>query len=369
MKKIFLLLSIFSLTLTLYACSSETEQELSIDTGGPLDEETNDDSVDSMEDDAEDATTMFTAITLGDEMMIDGEGATSTDNVVTIEDGGVYRISGTLADGQLLVNTSEEVTLELDGVFISNSSGPAVMVENALEVTVTLLEGTTNTLMDNVNNSENDAVFYSNGTVVFDGEGALIVEAINHEGIASDANIIVNSGLLYVTAPDDGMNVSEDITINGGEIYINAYGDGIDSNGTIHVNGGTIISIATTNDENGGIDSNGDDFIVTGGTIFATGARISIPTADSTQAGIYYDFESNQSAESTITITADGTELASIIPEQEFQVVYFTSEDMTVDEVYTISMDDTVVGESTAALTFVGESQPGEPQSNTNEGQ
>ena len=72
-----------------------------------------------------------TKITLGTTSKVSGEGATVADQVVTITAAGTYVVSGTLTDGQLVVNVGKEdkVHLILDGVDITNTSGPAIDIE------------------------------------------------------------------------------------------------------------------------------------------------------------------------------------------------------------------------------------------------
>jgi len=75
-------------------------------------------------------------------------GDSGTDGAVMICQGGKYRISGTLEEGQICVDTAdgEKVVLCLAGVQISNSAEAAVYIKNAEETTIQLEEGTENIL-------------------------------------------------------------------------------------------------------------------------------------------------------------------------------------------------------------------------------
>ncbi|HOZ60296.1 MAG TPA: carbohydrate-binding domain-containing protein, partial [Nakamurella multipartita] len=75
---------------------------------------------------------------------------TVSGGTVTITAAGTYRISGTLTDGQLVVDVPGDgvVTLILDGTDITSSTGSALLVSDAQSVVVQLAEGTQNTLSD-----------------------------------------------------------------------------------------------------------------------------------------------------------------------------------------------------------------------------
>ncbi len=64
----------------------------------------------------------------------------------TITQGGVFVFTGTLADGQILVNAGEDdkVQIVLNGASVSNSDGPAIYAVEADKVFVTAADGTQN---------------------------------------------------------------------------------------------------------------------------------------------------------------------------------------------------------------------------------
>ena len=57
-----------------------------------------------------------------------------------ITKGGKYSISGTLSNGNVVVDTTDKVYLEFAGVNITNSKGPALQVNNAKILTLSLKE-------------------------------------------------------------------------------------------------------------------------------------------------------------------------------------------------------------------------------------
>ena len=186
---------------------------------------------------------------------------------------GVYSISGTLTDGCIDVDAKGKVYLEFDGVEITSSSGPALIITDAKKVTLTLVDGTTSYLTDAAADNEYDAALFTNDTLIINGAGTLVVTGNNNEGISSDDDIIINAGTVEVTAVDDGLNAHDDITITGGDVYIHAGGDGLDSNGTINISGGTLISLGSTAGGDGGLDAVGA-LTITGGFVVAGGNSI-----------------------------------------------------------------------------------------------
>lgn len=78
------------------------------------------------------------------------DGSTSTDTSVridgqnvTITQAGTYQIAGTLGDGALIVESAEnaKIALVLGGVSIKNSTGAAIQIATADDVTIELSEG------------------------------------------------------------------------------------------------------------------------------------------------------------------------------------------------------------------------------------
>ncbi len=85
-----------------------------------------------------------TRITLdGSAITVDGKGASVDGSRVTITAAGTYEFSGALTDGQVVVDTGDEetVTLILNGIAISNSTGAPLYIADAEDVTIVLAGG------------------------------------------------------------------------------------------------------------------------------------------------------------------------------------------------------------------------------------
>lgn len=295
-----------------------------------------------------------TNIILGDEITVEGDGASVTDNIVTISSVGTYNISGTLKDGMVKVDAEDEkVNLILAGADISNSGGPAILISEAAEAIVTLKEDTSNKLADG-GDSDYDAALYSKPTLTINGEGALEVSGNNNEGISSEMHINIDGGNIWVKAVEDGLNANNDnvsaITISGGYLYVESEaGDGIDSNGTINISGGTVIALSSLGDASGGLDADGA-VVITGGTLIATGAQISTPAESSTQKSILVRYSAAQKANTLVCIQQDGKEILTFAPAMTYQSLLYSSADIADGVSYVVYAGGSTTGQAVDGL-------------------
>jgi len=115
------------------------------------------------------------------------------------------------------------------------------------------------------------------------GEGS---EAIEAKGL-----LVINDGIVEVSAFDDGINSGSHMYLNGGNVYAySSNNDGLDSNGDMHVKGGNIVAVGTHMPECG-IDVNDEEgygLFIHGGTLVATGGRNSTPSQKSSQPSISF---------------------------------------------------------------------------------
>lgn len=101
----------------------------------------------------------------GESASAEADGVTVDGATVTITAGGTYRLSGSLSDGQVVVNAPDAtVKLVLDGVDIASSSGAAIAATEAEKLVVVLADGSENTLADTDSYAEDadaNAALYS----------------------------------------------------------------------------------------------------------------------------------------------------------------------------------------------------------------
>lgn len=164
---------------------------------------------------------------------IDGDGATSSGSVVNVASAGTYSFSGTLSDGQIIVNTQDDdiVRLILNGVEINCSNSSPIYVQQAEKTMIVLADGTENIVSDGTTYNEEDAnaALYSADDLTIYGEGSLIVDANYNDGITSKDGLIITSGTISVNSVDDGIRGKDYLVVKNGNFTINAEGDGLKS--------------------------------------------------------------------------------------------------------------------------------------------
>ena len=181
-----------------------------------------------------------------------GVEVTSTDegtDLVTITEAGTYVLSGTLTDGQVVVDVPEEedVTIVLDGAEITSSLGSALHISSAEDATVVLADGSDNYLADPETYASSEATvdeetgeevdapnaaLYSTADLTIAGDGALTVESYGNDGITSKDGLVILSGDLTVNAVDDGIRGKDFLSLEGGTVTVTANGDGLTSDNT-----------------------------------------------------------------------------------------------------------------------------------------
>ncbi len=191
----------------------------------------------------------------GTSASISGAGASVDGSVVTISQEGVYVVSGSLSDGQLVVEAADtaKVQVVLAGASIHNADGPAMYVKEADKCFVTLAEGTQNTLTDGVgyvledDSDEPYATLFSRVDLTLNGSGMLSVTGSYRHAVCSKDDLVVTGGTYVVNAVEDALRGRDCVKINDGNFTLIAGGDGIKSNkdtdatrGFVSIDGGTI---------------------------------------------------------------------------------------------------------------------------------
>lgn len=183
-----------------------------------------------------------TTITLsGQSAAVTGTGAEVTDGVVTITAGGTYVVTGTMTEGRILVNApKEEVTLVLQDVSITCSTGSPLYVYKSKATTLYLPEGTASTLTDGTDNTFSDsyssaeeeepnACLYSKSDLVIAGSGSLTVNANYNNGITGKDTLFIQKASVTVTAVNHGINGKDSLTIKDADITVTSGGDALRS--------------------------------------------------------------------------------------------------------------------------------------------
>ena len=197
------------------------------------------------------ATLLLAGSALADgSITLSPDGSTSTDasvridgQTVTITQAGTYQIAGTLDDGALIVESTEnaKITLVLGGVSIKNSTGAAIQIATADDVTIELSEGTTNVLqsgeeVDIAAATESEeasgGALQSKVDLKIKGKGSLTVLGYLNNGIHCTKDLKIKNGNISVTALGHGIKGKNSVTVSGGTVTVTSGKDGITSDET-----------------------------------------------------------------------------------------------------------------------------------------
>lgn len=197
------------------------------------------------------ATLLLAGSALADgSITLSPDGSTSTDasvridgQTVTITQAGTYQIAGTLDDGAVIVESAEnaKITLVLGGVSIKNSTGAAIQISTADDVTIELAEGTTNVLQSGEevdiaaateSKEASGGALQSKADLKIKGKGSLTVLGYLNNGIHCTKDLKIKNGNISVTALGHGIKGKNSVTVSGGTVTVTSGKDGITSDET-----------------------------------------------------------------------------------------------------------------------------------------
>lgn len=177
----------------------------------------------------------------GNKFTINGSGAAAKDGVLTISKEGTYVLSGSIDEGRIVINVTdqEKVQLVLDGFSIKCTTHSPLFIKSADKVFITLQEDTQNTITDGTSYTELaddesniDAAIFSRADMTINGSGTLTVNGNMKHGIVSKDDLVITGGTISVTANGTGLCGKDCVKIASGNITINSEGDGIKSDNT-----------------------------------------------------------------------------------------------------------------------------------------
>lgn len=153
---------------------------------------------------------------------------------VTITEAGTYHLSGSISNGQIIVDVADtdKVQLVLDNVSVSSSSSAALYVRSADKVFVTLADGSVNTLTNggsyvNIDDNNIDGAVFSKSDLTFNGTGSLSITAGEGHGIVCKDDLVMTSGTYSITAASHGVSANNSIRLAGVNLNISAGKDGL----------------------------------------------------------------------------------------------------------------------------------------------
>lgn len=207
---------------------------------------------------------------------VSGSGVKADGSTITITEEGVYIVSGTLEDGQIIVDASDsdKVQIVLDGVHINCETNAAIYVREADKVFITLAENSSNTLgggneYTQIDDNTVDGVIFSKSDLVCNGTGSLTIEADYKHGIVSKDDLVITGGTYKITAADNGITAKDQLKILDGSFVIDAANSAVKAKntddtelGNIYIAGG----VFTVKAEQDGFHATGS-IVVDDGTI------------------------------------------------------------------------------------------------------
>lgn len=235
-----------------------------------------------------------------------------------------YAVSGSSSAGSLTITADYKMTVKLNGVSLTSTTGAAIDLQCGKRIDLILGEGTTNTLVDYAFGAQK-ACLNTKGHLELAGAGTLNVTGnLNHAIRAKEYMLVKKSfgTLNIVDSNSDGIHVGQYFQMNGGTINIdeNTYNDGIqveyktDDNdvvipltedeantGSIIIKGGTLNITMGGDEDTEGLKAEGD-IAISGGT-FVINAKSNGSRGIQTSGNMTI---SEDDGTTTMTITAAG---------------------------------------------------------------
>jgi len=203
----------------------------------------------------------------------------------------IYNLTGTSTNGTFYMEGSYKATVEMNGLTLTNPSGPAINIMNGKRIELSAKKGTTNTLTDGTS-TETDAwkgAFYCKGHTEFKGKGTLNVYGNYAHAIFSKEYMSVKNCTINVySAVKDAIHCKEYFLMESGEVNLSGFlSDGIECNID-----GTVSTGETTDHEDE--DS---------GNIYLLGGTLTIDMSSSSGESIKQDGTKTVSADATVTVS------------------------------------------------------------------
>ena len=227
----------------------------------------------------------------------------TTDN----EDGEIiYSLSGTSTDGEFYLEGSYKCTVELNGLTLTNPSGPAINIQNGKRVALSAQKGTTSTLTDGANENYNGC-YHCKGHTKLKGKGTLNVVGNSKHAIYSKEYIEVKNLTLNITgAVKDAIHCKQYFLMESGTVNISAAGD--DGIQVELKESNTGVKVDHEDEDTGNFYMEGGTLAISGYSGKAVKADGTISLTGGTQNFDTTDIEQNASSTGIESISAETTD-------------------------------------------------------------
>lgn len=259
----------------------------------------------------------------------EADGVKVSGSTVTITEAGTYVLSGTLTDGQIIIDAGDEddVRLVLENASITCTTTAPIYAKNADKVIISLPENTESTVTDTVTGTDgNDELTAAKGYVYIGGgtvnitaeqdgiqaETSVLIsagevnvtagggangeqktgnamfggaqstttdETLSAKGVKAEAALDITGGTVTVDSADDSLHSNDSMTVSGGGITVKSGDDGLHADNTLTIEDGTIVVEESCE----GLEA--IDLTINGGTIDVTASDDGLNAAGSSVDG------------------------------------------------------------------------------------
>ena len=166
-------------------------------------------------------------------------------------------------------------------------------------------------------------------------------ESLSPEGLEAKNELMINGGIIEISATDDAINAGSLIAINGGYVFALSRGDdGADSNGVFSVSGGTSVFVGAGG-IGLGIDSDADrNFTYEGGKVIAIGGGNNAP-----ENALSFSFDVSSSSFALIDENGKAVVALSLPLQSENRNVMVLSDSLETGKTYSVLTDPEAEGE------------------------
>ncbi|MBR1607194.1 MAG: carbohydrate-binding domain-containing protein [Clostridia bacterium] len=227
--------------------------------------------------DKRDSWTEAVTVTFSDSgVLVNGSGVSVDGTTAYISQPGIYMLSGSCQNGQIVVEVTKEdkVQLVLGGLTLACQDSAPLYVISADKVSLTLAPGSVNSFTDGAVYSRPfekapNACVCSRDDLTINGSGELTVNGQNNNGIGTKNDLRILGGAISVTAPKNALKGNDSVAIADGNLTLNAGKDAIKADnaedagkGYVYIAGG-VLDITAGDDA---IQAQ-QDVTITGGSI------------------------------------------------------------------------------------------------------
>jgi hypothetical protein len=154
---------------------------------------------------------------------------------VTLSQEGIYLIRGEIQNGTIVVDAAADAKIQivLDGVSITNDDSPAIYVKAADKVFITTtdsqdsLEVTGSFAADG--DTKLDAAIFARSDLTLNGTGSLKIVSAEGNGISAKDDLVITGGTYDIQSAADALEANDAIRIHAGTLTLKAGQDGLHS--------------------------------------------------------------------------------------------------------------------------------------------